>query len=140
MPIIKSAKKRVKQTEKRTLALRPFRTRMQTLYKNMKKWFDASDKEKMEAHFSEAVQAIDVAAKKNIIHKNNASRKKSTITKFYTALFGKDAKVAPCKTEEKKASVKTAEKAPAKKTPAKKDTPVKKTPVKKAPAKKTSEK
>ena len=37
------------------------------------------DKEKVEAHFDEAQSAVDMAAKKNLIHKNKAARAKSQL-------------------------------------------------------------
>lgn len=120
MPIIKSAKKREKQTIKRTEELRPFRTRMQTMFKNMKKWAEEGNSEKVAAHASETFKAIDMAAKKNIIHDNNASRKKSLIQKILNKL-GVNAKAAVlAEAGAPKAEKKVAPKAPAKKPAAKK--------------------
>lgn len=79
MPIIKSAKKRAKLSEvfrERNLS---YKTRMLTMIKNIIKWVKDGDVEKAKHHFDEAQQAIDMAAKRNIIHKNNAARKKSRI-------------------------------------------------------------
>jgi small subunit ribosomal protein S20 len=81
MPIIKSAKKRVKQSEKARKRNYPVRTKMKT---GIKKVLDAvkdGDKKKAEDLLSKAYKIIDTAAKKNIIHKNNAARKKSMLAR-----------------------------------------------------------
>ena len=138
MPIIRSAKKRVKQTAVRTERRRPFRTRMLTLFKNMMTWINEKNTEKMEAHASETFKAIDTAAKKNIINKGHAARKKSKIQKALNEQkvtaksASKTAKKAPAKkAAAKPAAKKAAPKAAAKKAPAKKPA-AKKTTAKKA--------
>jgi small subunit ribosomal protein S20 len=115
MPILKSAKKRMKQTETRTKRLRPYRTRMLTLVKNIIKWVQSGEVKKAEDSLQETYSAIDTAVKKKILHKNTASRKKSLVMKSVTKAGGK----APAKKVEKA-------KAPAKKAPTKKTTPAKK--------------
>ncbi len=81
MPIIKSAKKRVKQAEARQSRNRGYKTRMLTLIKNIINFVKGGEVEKAKAIFNDAQNAIDTAAKKNIIHKNNANRKKSLIAR-----------------------------------------------------------
>lgn len=82
MPLIKSAIKKAKQDVLKTERNRHFKTRMQTLYKNIQKFVTAWEKDKAVNFISEAYSAIDIAAKKNIIHKNNAANKKSLLAKM----------------------------------------------------------
>lgn len=131
MPIIKSAKKRVRTAEK--AAIRNSKTKR--VLKVALKAFRAkvSGDSQAVAH-SEAQSAIDIAAKKGLIHKNKAARQKSQL-----ARLAKAAGAAPVKkAAAKKAAPKTA--AAAKPT-AKKPVAAKKAPAKaaaKAPAKKTA--
>jgi len=130
VPIIKSAQKREVQNEKRRARLKPFKTRMLTMIKNIVNWCKDGEVAKAESFLAETYSAIDTAAKKNIIEKNNASRKKSlvqrTVSKAKVANPEGEATPAIKKTPAKKAVAK----APAKKAPAKKVV------AKKAPAKK----
>lgn len=79
MPIIKSAKKRATLSETYRVRNLGYKTRMMTMVKNILKWVKEGALDKAKHHFDEAQKAIDLAAKKNIIHKNNAARKKSQI-------------------------------------------------------------
>lgn len=81
MPIIKSAKKRVKQAAKTQERKREFKTRMLTMIKNIVKFVQLGEVEKAQSFHAEAQKSIDTAAKKNIIHKNNANRKKARIAR-----------------------------------------------------------
>ncbi len=141
MPNIQSAKKRAKQTEKKTQQLRPFKTKMLTLIKNIIKWVKGGETDKAIASLSQTYKAIDTAAKKKIIKKNTANRRKSLIQRAVNnAKKDPSAKapekvkvVAPKKVVTEKKTPITTKKAPAKKTVAKK-APAKKAPAKKAKA------
>jgi small subunit ribosomal protein S20 len=112
MPIIKSAKKRVKVSRKANL--RNVRTK-RTLREAMKDFSKVLDGGKP-AEITEAQRkvssAIDQAAKKNVIHKNKAARQKA-------ALAAK-AKAAGAKATPKKAAKPAAKKPAAKKPTSKK--------------------
>ena len=82
MPIIHSAKIRARQTVKRTARLKPYKSQMFTLVKNIKKLVEDNNIEQAKKILSSTFKAIDLAAKKNIIHKKNASRKKSLVQKM----------------------------------------------------------
>ncbi len=90
---------------------------MRSLYKNIVKWAQGGEVEKAEQFFDEAQKAIDTCAKKNIIHKNNASRKKARLAKLIT-----EAKNNP-KPKVEKATKKTTKAAAAKKPVEKKAEP-----------------
>ena len=92
MPLIKSAIKKVKQDQKRYERNMHFKHKMLTLYKNVQKYVKAWDLEKAKSFISEAYSAIDTAAKKHIIHKNNAARRKSKLAKLVWATPAKPAK------------------------------------------------
>lgn len=107
MPIIKSAKKRVRVAAKaRSRNLQTKRQVRETLKAFAAALEGGKPAEVTKAHQTLA-SAIDNAAKKNVIHKNKAARFKSRLAKRL-----KDAGIKPAA----KASVK---KAPAKKTSAK---------------------
>ena len=100
MPLIKSAIKRVRQSEKR----RQRNLIAQRKYKALMKDFEAlvangkiAEAKKL---FPEVQKAIDLAAKKNILQKNTAGRRKSRLSKL---IADKDTVKAPAKkTVEKK--------------------------------------
>ena len=80
MPNIKSAKKRVKVTETKTLQNKMFKSSLKTMIKKYTAALNSGDKEAASAAYKEAVKKIDQAAAKGIISKNAAARKKSQFT------------------------------------------------------------
>lgn len=125
MPIIKSAKKRVKTAAK--AGARNSRTRrdMREAIKAFNKALEAGKLTEVPKLQNAAVSAIDMAAKKNVIHKNKAARSKSRL-----ASQAKLAGAKPAKAATKKPAAK----------PAAKKAPVKKPIAKKPVAKKTTKK
>ncbi len=81
MPIIKSAKKRVKVTEKKTAQNREWKDKLKNSIKDLEKIIESGDKEAAAEQLKETKRVIDKAVSRNIIHKNNAARKKSRLTK-----------------------------------------------------------
>ena len=79
MPIIKSAKKRVRVSAK--AATRNARTKraMREAIKAFNASLSTGKADKISIAQSKAVSTIDVATKKNVIHKNKAIRKKSQL-------------------------------------------------------------
>ncbi len=124
MPIIKSAKKRVKQSA--TANLRNARTKrtMREAIKAFNQAVAGGKAADIESARQSATSAIDVAAKKNVIHKNKAARQKSAISAKAKAAGAKVTKKAPAKPVTKKTSPKKA--APKPKKPAAKKPAVKK--------------
>ncbi len=113
MPIIKSAKKRVKVAQKANLRNVKTKRTMREALKAFSKVLASGSPAEISDAERKAVSAIDQAAKKAVIHKNKAARQKA-------ALSAK-AKAAGAKKTVKKAAKTTAKKAaPAKKSPAKK--------------------
>lgn len=79
MPNIKSAKKRVKVIEKKTLINQMHKTALKTAVKKFEAAVEANDKENVSSLFNEAVKKIDQGVSQGIIHKNTAARKKSQL-------------------------------------------------------------
>lgn len=116
MPIIKSAKKRVKTAKKATARNVKTKRSFRTAVKNFRA--QKSTKGGSEA-LSEAQAKIDTAVKKGVLHKNTAARKKRQLAQ--------EAKEAGVKPNTKKKTPSTAKKTSTKKTTAKKATPKKTT-------------
>jgi small subunit ribosomal protein S20 len=74
MPILKNAKKKLRQDKLRT-------TRNNKLKEKYKSLIKAAKLEKKLETISKAFAAIDKAAKQNIIHEHKAARLKSSISK-----------------------------------------------------------
>jgi ribosomal protein S20 len=132
MPIIKSAKKRVRTAEK--AAIRNSKTKR--ALKAALKVFRADTSADAQ---SKAMSMIDTAAKKGLIHKNKAARQKAQLAAAAKSA-GSAPKAAPAKKSTAAKKVKSPVAAPAKKTTAvKKATTAKAAPAKKptAAAKKT---
>ncbi len=78
MANIKSAKKRIKQNQKRRLRNKSYKSFLRTI---TKKYLRENDPEKKKDLLKEVYSAYDKAVSKGILHKNTASRKKSKLTK-----------------------------------------------------------
>lgn len=81
MANIKSAIKRNKQNEKRRIRNRVYRGRARTFVAKARTAIGENDAEKANAATLEAISALDKAAQKGVIHKNNAARRKSRLMK-----------------------------------------------------------
>ncbi|MEJ2186470.1 MAG: 30S ribosomal protein S20 [Gemmatimonadota bacterium] len=75
----KSAKKRIRQAEKRTARNRSQKSRLKTGIKNV---VNAPDAETAEQAFRETSAMLDRYATRNLIHRNKAQRKKSQLAKI----------------------------------------------------------
>jgi small subunit ribosomal protein S20 len=128
MPIIKSAKKRVKVAAKaRARNARTKRTLRDAL-KAFSKAVEGGKAAEIQKAQTEVVSALDIAVKKDIIHKNKAARQKAALSAKAKAAGAKPAKAAPKPT------------AKAASTPAKKTTPKAKQAAKKPAARKSAPK
>lgn len=86
VPNIKSAKKRVLVTEKKTKENKMIKSALKTSIKKFLTAVNAGDKETATALYPETVSAIDSAASKGILHKNNAANKKAKLAKKLAAI------------------------------------------------------
>lgn len=80
MANIKSAIKRNKQNEKRRLRNRIYRGRARTFISQARVAMDKEDENAVDA-VRKAISALDKAAEKGVIHRNNAARRKSRLMK-----------------------------------------------------------
>lgn len=82
MPIIKSAKKRVKTSAKRTARNKEWKDILKSTIKNFEKTVAEGNVETAAEELKKTIKIIDKSVNKGIIHKNNAARKKSRLTKM----------------------------------------------------------
>ena len=80
MPNIKSAKKRVLVAQVRSARNKSERSAMKTAVKKFEAAAVAGNRTEAEGAYKVAVKAVDKAAAKGILHKNNAAHKKSAMT------------------------------------------------------------
>lgn len=79
MPVIKSARKQMKQNRKRRAQNFPVRSELKTILKKVLGLIKDGKLKEAEELIPSVYSIIDTACKKNIIHPNNAARKKSRI-------------------------------------------------------------
>ncbi len=80
MPNIKSAKKRVKVIEAKTMQNKMLKTALKTSMKKYEAALASGNKTEAAETYKAAVKKIDQAVAKGLLHKNNAARKKSNFT------------------------------------------------------------
>ena len=85
MPIIKQAIKRMKQSNRKRIQNRHYSSRMKSMIKLILDYVKKNDMENATKMLPEVTKSIDMAAKKNLIHKNNAAHKKSRVQKALNA-------------------------------------------------------
>lgn len=79
----KSAIKRLRSAERRRMRNRLFRGSARTAVKKARRLIERGQVEDARAAMNVAVKALDKAAKKGIIHKNNAARRKSRLMRRF---------------------------------------------------------
>ena len=80
MPNIKSAKKRVLLSREANVKNKMAKSALKTTLKKFDSAVVAGNREEATAAYKAAVVAVDKAAVKGILHRNNAARKKSSMT------------------------------------------------------------
>lgn len=120
MPIIKSAKKRVKTAKKAAVRNSKTKRSLKTAVKAFHAAVKGGGKKTADAH-KKAQSEVSKAAKKKVIHKNKAARKQSQLAKAAKAAAGVKKTATKKSTAAKKAAPKkTAAKKPAAKKTTKK--------------------
>ena len=84
-----SAKKRIRQNEKRRARNRARKELLKTEVKAYNTLLTAGNVDQAEQQLKKVVQRLDRTAAKNTIHKNTAARKRSRLTKRLNALRAK---------------------------------------------------
>lgn len=85
MPIIQSAIKRARQNTVRRTRRQPFKTQLKTAMRAFGDLVKAGKMDEAKTLLPRVYKAIDTAAKKQIIHPNNAARKKSLFSRMLAA-------------------------------------------------------
>ena len=85
MPNIKSAKKRVLVSAKKTLQNKMIVSELKTTVKKYDQALEAGDKELAVQTYKQAVKSIDQAVARGLMHKNTAARRKSLFTRKLNA-------------------------------------------------------
>lgn len=75
----KSAKKRIRQTEKRTLHNRQYRASARTYVKRVRRLIAEDRLDEAEAVARQAYQTLDKAARRRVVHPRNAARRKGRL-------------------------------------------------------------
>jgi len=83
---LKSAIKRNRQNDKRRLHNRVYRGTARNFVRNARLAIESGDVDVAREATMKAVSALDKAAAKSIIHKNNASRRKGRLMKQLAAI------------------------------------------------------
>ena len=86
MANIKSAKKRIKVTETKTLKNRMIKSALKTAIKKFEMAIEANNAEEAKALFVKATKSLDTAASKGVLHKNMVARKKSRLAAKLNAM------------------------------------------------------
>lgn len=86
MPNIKSSAKRDALAKARNAKNRAEKSALKTTVKKFDAAIASGNKEEAQVTFKAAVKAVDKAAGKNLIHKNNAANKKSKMASKLNAM------------------------------------------------------
>jgi small subunit ribosomal protein S20 len=86
MANIKSAKKRIKVTETKTLRNKIVKSALKTTIKKFEAAIAEGNAENSTVAFTSVTKSLDMAASKGIIHKNKAARTKSRLASKLNAL------------------------------------------------------
>ena len=86
MANIKSQLKRIKTNEKARQRNKAVKSSLRTAIRKFREAAEAGDRETATTEFQAASRALDKAASKGVIHKNQAANKKSAMAKRAAAL------------------------------------------------------
>jgi len=134
MPIIKSAKKRVRVSTKAAARNSKTKRSLKSAIKSFHAAVTGGDKKQAATSHAKAQSALDKAGKKNVMHKNKVARKKRQLAAAAKAANTGSASAAKKSTAKK--PVRQAQGKPAAKKAAPKKTTAKKSPAKKPATKK----
>ena len=85
MPTIKSAKKRLRQSEKRRARNKSVRSRIRSRTRQL---LENTSREEAEAQLEELYSLLDRAAGKGVMHANTAARRKARLARHVESLEG----------------------------------------------------
>lgn len=82
MANLKSSKKDIRRSEKRRLVNQGVKSSIKTFIKKTRTAVASGDADATKTALTSAVKALDKAAQRGVIHKNQAARRKSRIAKL----------------------------------------------------------
>ena len=85
MPRTQSAIKSSRQANERRARMQPYKTHMKTMMRKLSEAAQAGNKDEAAKMLPMVYKSIDMAAKKNLIHKKTAARKKSVVARMIAA-------------------------------------------------------
>jgi len=83
----KSAKKRIRQNDKKRIRNRHIRTTLRSAMKRFEQTLEKQNAEELKALLDKTISIVDTAASKGIIHKNKAARHVSRISRKVSSLL-----------------------------------------------------
>ena len=86
MANIKSALKRIRSSERKRARNKPIRTALKTYIRSAQTEINANDEDDAALAVVRAISALDKAANKGIIHRNQAARRKSRLMAKYNKI------------------------------------------------------
>ena len=95
MPLIKSAKKRMRQNTKHRQRNFRVRARVHASIRELNDFTKEGKKKEATEALSKVYKVIDTAVKKNILHKNTANRRKSSLAKLVATIKESEKKADP---------------------------------------------
>lgn len=81
MPVTKSAEKEMRKAERRRLRNKALRTKAKTMIDKAERFVFSGDIESARKTTAAAIQSLDKAAEKGVLHPNNAARRKARLMK-----------------------------------------------------------
>ncbi|MGB9722298.1 MAG: 30S ribosomal protein S20 [Chloroflexia bacterium] len=83
----RSALKKIRQAERRRRRNQMIRSRVKTLIRKARALIEAGQLEQAGLAVGNAISALDKAAEKGVLHRNNAARRKSRLVRRYNSAF-----------------------------------------------------
>ncbi len=83
----KSAKKRIRQNDKKRIRNRHIRTTLRSAMKRFEQTLEKQNAEELKALVNKTISIVDTAATKGVIHKNKAARHVSQIRRKINSLL-----------------------------------------------------
>jgi|YelNatPaOPRAMG01_1025707.scaffolds.fasta_scaffold98146_2 small subunit ribosomal protein S20 len=83
----RSALKRIRVAQRRRRRNQMIRSRVKTLIKKARALIASGDLEGARLAVGDAISALDKAAERGVLHRNNAARRKSRLMRRYNAAF-----------------------------------------------------
>lgn len=91
MPILPNAKKQLRKDKRKASLNLEAKNKVKSIIKTIRGFVDSGKIDEAKKELPKAQKIIDKAAKKNLIHKKNAARKKSKLTKLINGSGKKEA-------------------------------------------------